>query len=48
MLNERKFNRIFRNEDVKILKNFTLQNDTKKPKLSNAENYSQKYFIQFS
>ena len=42
MLIARKFNRIFRNEDVKILKNFKLQNDTKKSKLSNAENHSQK------
>ena len=48
MLNAQKFNRIFQNEDVKIFKNFTLQNDTKNPKLSNAENYSQKYLIQFS
>ena len=40
MLNARKFNRIFRNEEMKILNEFTLQHDTKKPKLSNAENYS--------
>ena len=43
MLNEQKFNRIFRNEDVKIFKNFKLRS-----KLSNAENYSPKYLIQFS
>ena len=48
MPNAQKFNRIFINEDVKNLKNFTLQNDIKNLNFQMPKTILKNILIQFS